>query len=146
DTFAAAIDTLPVPQVANDRTPEQGVAMIARAHEAFPAWRDFDPIKRAEVLTRAADAMRARRDELSGVIIREDGQDWRNAEADVTEAIDFCDFYAREAAGLFPRRRLGRIIGELDEIGHQPRGVAVVISPWNFPLAICCGMTTAALV
>jgi RHH-type proline utilization regulon transcriptional repressor/proline dehydrogenase/delta 1-pyrroline-5-carboxylate dehydrogenase len=146
DAFAAAIGRLPVPQVANDRTPEQGLAMVSRAHEAFPAWRDFDPVKRAEVLTRAAAAMRARRDEISGVIIRENGKDWRNADADVTEAIDFCEYYGREAVGLFRRRRLGRFIGELDEVWYQPRGVAVVISPWNFPLAICCGMTTGALV
>jgi len=146
ETFAAAIARARVPKVASDRTPEQATEMIRRAHELFPAWRDADPRVRAKVLTDAAAAMRGRRDELSGIIIKENGKDWRNADADVTETIDFCEFYARCAVPLFERRRLGRFIGELDETWYQPRGVAVVISPWNFPLAISGGMTAAALV
>ncbi|MEO1007022.1 MAG: proline dehydrogenase family protein [Planctomycetota bacterium] len=146
EAFARAIAASEVPAVANDRTPEQAAEMVQRAHEAFPAWRDAAPRKRAAVLVRAAAAMRERRDELSGIIIKENGKDWRNADADVAEAIDFCEYYAREAIHLFDRQRLGRYIGELDEQWYQPRGVAVVISPWNFPLAIACGMTTAALV
>ncbi len=144
--FAAAINKASVPAVANDRTPDQALEMVARAHAAFKPWLDFDPVKRADVLVRAAARMRARRDELSGIIIKENGKDWRNADADVTESIDFLEFYAREAPRLFERERLGRFIGELDELWHTPRGVAVVISPWNFPLAICTGMTSAALV
>jgi RHH-type transcriptional regulator, proline utilization regulon repressor / proline dehydrogenase / delta 1-pyrroline-5-carboxylate dehydrogenase len=90
--------------------------------------------------------MRQRRDELSAVMIKEAGKTWREADADTCEAIDFCEYYARQAARLFSRQRLGKFIGELDETWYQPRGVAVVISPWNFPLAICTGMTVAALV
>ena len=90
--------------------------------------------------------MRQRRDELSGLIIREAGKPWREADADVCEAVDFCEYYARQAVDLFEPKRLGRFVGELNLQWHQPRGVAVVISPWNFPLAICCGMTAAALV
>ena len=90
--------------------------------------------------------MRLRRDELAGIMIREAGKTWREADADVCEAIDFCKYYARRAAPLFRPERLGRFVGELNESWHQPRGVAAVISPWNFPLAICAGMTTAALV
>ncbi|MEO1277865.1 MAG: proline dehydrogenase family protein [Planctomycetota bacterium] len=146
DRFAAAIETASVPSVSNDHTPEQATAMIDAAERAFPGWRDADPVKRANVLVRVAQAMRERRDELSGIIIKENGKDWRNADADVAEAIDFCEYYAREAVRLFERQRLGRFIGELDETWYQPRGVAVVIAPWNFPLAIACGMTSAALV
>lgn len=146
EAFAAAVERASVPSVANDRTPEQGKQMVDAAERAFPAWRDADAVQRAGVLVRAAQAMRERRDEISGIIIKENGKDWRNADADVAEAIDFCEYYAREAVHLFERQRLGRFIGELDEIWYQPRGVAVVISPWNFPLAIACGMTTAALV
>jgi len=120
--------------------------MIAKAHAAFPAWRDFDPIKRASVLTRAAEMMRRRRDELSAVVIKESAKPWRDADGDVCEAIDFMEYYARLAPGLFGKKRLGKFIGEFDQLWHQPRGVAVVISPWNFPLAICTGMTSAALV
>ncbi len=145
--FASAIgSSAGVPRVANDRTPEQASAMVGRAHAFAPVWRDTDPRERASVLTRGASLMRARRDALSAIVIAESGKTWREADADVCEAIDFCEYYAREAVGLFERTRLGRFIGELDEVWYQPRGVAVVISPWNFPLAICCGMASAALV
>jgi RHH-type transcriptional regulator, proline utilization regulon repressor / proline dehydrogenase / delta 1-pyrroline-5-carboxylate dehydrogenase len=146
DSFASAIARATVPKVANDRTPAQAAEMVGKALAAFPAWRDFDARKRADALIRAAAAMRAQRDALSGVMIKEAGKTWREADADVCEAIDFCEYYARFAVGLFERKRLGRFIGELDELWYQPRGVAVIISPWNFPLAIMVGMTAAALV
>ncbi len=119
---------------------------VAKAAELLPKWRDFDPLKRADVLVRAAGAMRAIRDQLSAEMVVEAGKTWREADADVCEAIDFCEYYARLAPALFKRQRLGRFIGELDEVLYEPRGVSVVISPWNFPLAICCGMAVAALV
>jgi RHH-type proline utilization regulon transcriptional repressor/proline dehydrogenase/delta 1-pyrroline-5-carboxylate dehydrogenase len=144
--FAAAVSSARVPAVANDTTPERAAAMVAKAAAAFPAWRDADPLKRADVLVRAAAIMRVRRDELSAIMIKEAGKTWREADADTCEAIDFCEYYARGAVPLFVRERLGKFIGELDEQFYQPKGVAVVISPWNFPLAICCGMTVAALV
>ncbi len=144
--FAQAIEQAHVPEVSNDRTPEQAGAMVAQAHSAFPAWRDFDPYERARVLTLTAGMMRAQRDELAGIVCKESNKTWREADADVCEAIDFCEYYARLAPKLFTRDRLGRFIGELDELWYQAKGVAVVISPWNFPLAICCGMTAAALV
>lgn len=145
-SFAAAVAKVQVPRVANDRTVEQASGMVASAHAAFPAWRDTDPLVRSRVLVLAAEMMRARRDELSAIVCKESNKTWREADADVCEAIDFCDYYARTAPSLFARTRLGKFIGELDETWHQPRGVSVVISPWNFPLAICCGMTVAALV
>ncbi len=144
--FANAVTGAAVPKIANDRTPEQGAAMVAKATELFEDWRDADPLVRSKVLTDAAAMMRARRDELSGVMIKEAGKTWREADADTCEAIDFCEYYARQSLGLFKRTRVGAFIGELDEVWYQSRGPAVVISPWNFPLAICCGMTTAALV
>ncbi|GIK18049.1 MAG: aldehyde dehydrogenase family protein [Leptolyngbya sp. PLA2] len=146
ENFAAAVAGATVPNVANDRTPTDAARMVESAHRVFPAWRDADPTLRARVLVQAAAAMRARRDELAGIVIKENGKCWRDADADVAEAIDFCEYYAREAVRLFRRERIGRFIGELDEQWYQPRGVAAVISPWNFPLAISCGMATAALV
>jgi RHH-type transcriptional regulator, proline utilization regulon repressor / proline dehydrogenase / delta 1-pyrroline-5-carboxylate dehydrogenase len=145
-TFAKAVEKAKVPDVANDGTPDDALKAIAQAHEAFTAWRDTDPYERARIISRAAEIMRERRDELSGVVIKENGKDWANADADVCEAIDFCAYYARQSVNLFNPTRIGRFIGELDESWYQPRGVAAVISPWNFPLAICCGMTVAALV
>lgn len=144
--FAQAIATSKVPVVANDSTVAQADAAMAKAQQAFESWRDTDPRKRAAVLTKAATIMRQRRDELSAIIIHEAGKPWQEADADVCEAIDFCEYYARLSIDLFEPRRLGRYIGELNETWYQPRGVAVVISPWNFPLAICAGMTVAALV
>ena len=146
ERFGAAVKNATVPRVANDGTPEDAAKAVAVAHDYFPTWRDTDVRERAAVLTKAAQIMREQRDGLSGVIIKENGKCWRDADADVCEAIDFCEYYARMAVPLFERTRLGRFIGELDETWHQPRGVAAVISPWNFPLAICTGMTTAALV
>lgn len=145
ERFGAAIKGATVPRVANDGTADQAREMVTRAAAAFPRWRDEDPRVRAAVLTKASAIMRARRDELSGVLIREAGKTWREADGDVCEAIDFCEYYARLAVPLFERKRLGRYIGELDEQWHQGRGVTAVISPWNFPLAICCGMTVAAI-
>jgi RHH-type proline utilization regulon transcriptional repressor/proline dehydrogenase/delta 1-pyrroline-5-carboxylate dehydrogenase len=146
EAYAKAISTARVPPVTNDGTVQQARDAVTLLSRSLASWREVPVIQRAAVLVKAAAAMRARRDELSGVIIRESGKTWREADADVCEAIDFCEYYAREAMPLFERRRLGRFVGELDEVIHEPRGVCVVISPWNFPLAICCGMTAAALV
>ena len=89
--------------------------------------------------------MRRRLFELAAWEVFECGKPWREADADVAEAIDFCEFYAREMIRLAePRRR--DVPGETNAIEHVARGVAVVIPPWNFPLAIPCGMTVAALV
>ena len=144
-TFQKAIAGTKVPQVANDGTIQDADKALEQASKAFPGWRDEAPSRRSEILLKAAQGLRSKRDELSGVIIRESGKIWREADADVCEAIDFCEYYAREAMDLFNPRRLGRFIGEYDSEFHEPCGVAVVISPWNFPLAIACGMTSAAL-
>ena len=146
DAFAAAIDAALVERVPIDASEADADAAMDAAAAAFPAWRDRDVRERAAVLTRLADAMRRRRDELSALVVHEAGKGWRDADAEVCEAIDFCEYYARMAVPLFEPARLGRFVGELDETWHQPRGVCVVISPWNFPLAILCGMTVAALV
>jgi RHH-type proline utilization regulon transcriptional repressor/proline dehydrogenase/delta 1-pyrroline-5-carboxylate dehydrogenase len=146
EAFASAIARATVPKVASNKTPEDAKAMVGRAHAALPAWRGLEPRVRAKVLTEAARLMREQRDGLAGVMIREAGKTWKEADADVCEAIDFCEYYARLAVPMFERQRLGRFVGELDEVTYQPKGVAVVIAPWNFPLAICCGMTAAALV
>lgn len=144
--FAAAVASVKVPAVANDGTLAQVDAMLAQATSAFPRWRAVPVLDRARCLVKAAALMRAQRDTLSAIVIAESGKGWAGADADVCEAIDFCEYYAREAVALFEPRRLGRFIGEHDEERHRPRGVAVVIAPWNFPLAIACGMTVAALV
>ena len=144
--FTDAVRRARVPEIANDSTVEQAQQAIGKLHDYFRTWADTPYRERAEVLIKAAGIMRDRRDELSGIVIKENGKPWRDADAEVCEAIDFCEFYAREGDSLFTPRRLGKFIGEIDETWNQPRGVAAVISPWNFPLAICAGMCTAALV
>jgi RHH-type proline utilization regulon transcriptional repressor/proline dehydrogenase/delta 1-pyrroline-5-carboxylate dehydrogenase len=120
-------------------------AAIAASVRAFPSWRDTPVKERAEYLFRAAAGMRKRRFELSAWEVYECGKPWREADADIAEAIDFCEYYGREMLRLdTPQRR--DVLGEENEYFYEPRGVTVVIAPWNFPLAILCGMTTAALV
>ena len=146
ENFAKAIAASEVPSVSRIETKEEATALVDVAEQAFPAWRDEDPLVRSNILVKAAQLMRERRDELAGIIMREAGKTWREADGDVCESIDFCEYYARMAPELFSYDRLGEFIGELDQQFYQPRGVTAVISPWNFPMAICCGMTVAALV
>jgi RHH-type proline utilization regulon transcriptional repressor/proline dehydrogenase/delta 1-pyrroline-5-carboxylate dehydrogenase len=146
EAFATAIHASSVPKVTLLKTKEDAEEVIARAHAAFPAWRDEDPLVRSNILVKAANIMRQRRDELCGVVMREAGKTWREADGEVCEAIDFCEYYARMSPKLYEYERLGAFIGELDQQFYQPRGVCAVISPWNFPSAICCGMTVAAFV
>ncbi|MCM0081692.1 L-glutamate gamma-semialdehyde dehydrogenase [Geomonas sp. Red32] len=119
---------------------------IAAAREAFPAWRDTPPAERAGFLKKAASLARSRIVELAGWQVLEIGKQWDQAYADVTEAIDFLEYYASEMIRLGAPRRLGSVPGEVNHYFYEPRGVAAVISPWNFPLAISMGMVSAALV
>jgi len=144
--FAAAIHDATIPKITRVETVEEMSEIVERAEAAFPSWRDTDPLVRSQVLAKAAAIMRDRRDEMCGVVMKEAGKTWRESDSEVCEAIDFCEYYARMAPELFERNRMGAFIGELDQQFYQPRGVAAVISPWNFPMAICCGMTVAALV
>jgi RHH-type proline utilization regulon transcriptional repressor/proline dehydrogenase/delta 1-pyrroline-5-carboxylate dehydrogenase len=118
---------------------------VAAARRAFPAWRDTPAEKRAEYLLRAAEYLRKRRYEMSAVMVYEAGKTWREADGDVTEAIDFLEYYAREAIRLAEKRRMGRAPGEQNYLFYEPRGLAAVLAPWNFPMAILCGMTSGAL-
>ncbi len=124
---------------------EQATQAIAVASRSLPAWRDTDPEVRAQYLEAAAEAMRRRRFELAAWQVFECAKQWREADADVAEAIDFCDYYAAEMRRLALPRRVD-LPGEENATVYDPRGVAVVIAPWNFPLAILTGMATAALV
>lgn len=119
---------------------------IDAAKEAFPKWRDLSAEGRAKYLFKASDI--ARRDiyELSAYQVLETGKQWAQAHGDVAEAIDFMEYYAREMIRLGTPRRMGRAPGELNHYFYQPKGLAAVFAPWNFPLAISCGMTSAAMV
>ena len=126
--------------------PSDVARLVEHAQAARDAWAAVPAGRRAEALIRAAALMRRRREELAAWEIFETGKSWPEADADVAEAIDFCEFYAREMIRLGRPRRLGHEPGELNHLVYAPRGVAAVIAPWNFPLAIPTGMVTAALV
>ena len=119
---------------------------IAAAAKAFPAWSRVDPSERAAVLLRIASILRRRKHEFSAMMVLEESKSWPEADGDTAEAIDFCEFYAREMQRLAEPQPLTPYPGEENELQHIPLGVVVVIPPWNFPLAILAGMTTAALV
>lgn len=124
--------------------PEHVEAAVKAARQALPDWWARGAEGRAEVLRDAARQMRERRFELAAWIVLEAGKPWRDADADVAEAIDFCEYYALGALALESRRGVD-VPGEENDLDYLPRGVAAVISPWNFPLAILTGMTAAAL-
>ena len=118
---------------------------VAAAVRAFPAWRDAGADGRAEILGRVAAGLRERRHELTAWIVYEAGKPWAEADGDVAEAIDFVEYYRARARELQRPLTLGRRRGEVNHYSRGPRGVVGVIAPWNFPLAILTGMTSAAL-
>jgi RHH-type transcriptional regulator, proline utilization regulon repressor / proline dehydrogenase / delta 1-pyrroline-5-carboxylate dehydrogenase len=120
-------------------------AAVACARAGFREWSAVPATDRARALLGAASWLRERRLELAALEVRECAKPWAEADADVCEAIDFLEYYARGAIELDRGRPLLQIPGERNELRYVPRGVVAVISPWNFPLAIPCGMTAAAL-
>jgi RHH-type proline utilization regulon transcriptional repressor/proline dehydrogenase/delta 1-pyrroline-5-carboxylate dehydrogenase len=119
---------------------------VDAATKAWDTWRRTPWHDRAAVLFRAAAWMRGRRDDLAAMEVFEAGKPWKEADADVCEAIDFCEYYGREAIRLAEGGRVQSPPGEHNVMRYQPKGIGVVIAPWNFPLAIPTGMVTAALV
>jgi RHH-type proline utilization regulon transcriptional repressor/proline dehydrogenase/delta 1-pyrroline-5-carboxylate dehydrogenase len=119
-------------------------AMIA-AKVAFKSWKKTPATARANILRKAADLMEQRRHELNAWICLEVGKIIPQADGEVSEAIDFCRYYAAEMESLESGKNYD-LAGENNRYFYQPKGIAVVISPWNFPFAIATGMTVAALV
>lgn len=116
------------------------------ALEAGKSWAKKPVESRAKILASIAEILLKRRYEFIALMTLEVGKNFKEADADVCEAIDFCRYYAQEATTLLKKRVLANLPGESDFYEYGPRGVSVVIAPWNFPLAILCGMTVAALV
>ncbi|MGA8027685.1 MAG: L-glutamate gamma-semialdehyde dehydrogenase [Bryobacteraceae bacterium] len=119
---------------------------VEHAYAYFPVWSRLSFQERAERLQRAAEILRDRKYEFDAWLVLEAGKTWAEAEADVSEAIDFCDYYAIQAVKLATPEPIVQLSGERDEMVYVPLGVGVIIPPWNFPLAILVGMATAALV
>lgn len=121
-------------------------AAVAAAKAAFPLWRATPAVERAACLQRAAATARSRIYELAAWQVLEIGKQWDQAHADVAEAIDFLEYYAVAMLRLTHPLQLADLPGEENILIYEPRGVAAVIAPWNFPLAIACGMVAAAMV
>ena len=120
-------------------------AALEAAERGFGEWSARSAEERAEALHGAAARLRERRLELAALQVRECAKPWPEADADVCEAIDFLEYYALEAVELDRGRELLQVPGERNTMRYAPRGITAVIAPWNFPLAIACGMTAAAL-
>ena len=126
--------------------PGEVEAALEAARRAWPAWRGASARDRAAVLFGAAAWMRERRNELAALEVFEAGKPWKEADADVCEAVDFCEYYGRQALRLDAGGEVASAAGERNSLVYRGRGIGAVISPWNFPLAIPTGMVTAALV
>ena len=134
-----------VGHVAEAGIPEAEAAVKA-AREAFHRW-SFTPFaERAQLLERVAAIMDQRRYELCALEVFEVGKPWAEADGDIREAIDFCGYYAQQMRLRGRPRLTQHVLGEESYQHYWPRGVALVIAPWNFPMAILCGMVTAAIV
>jgi len=125
---------------------EQAGEAIEAAARAFRSWRQRTLPERAAYLFKAAELLRARRFEYDALLVYEVGKSWPEADGDVAEAIDFLEFYAREALRYAQTQPVVPIAGERNELVYIPLGVGAVIPPWNFAAAITIGMTAAAIV
>ena len=119
---------------------------VKAARAAFEKWRWTPVEERAQLLARMADILERRRYELSAVEVFEVGKPWSEADGDIREAIDFCRFYAQQMRRLGRPKLTQQVPGEESYHHYWPRGVALVIAPWNFPIAILCGMASAGVV
>ena len=131
--------------VAERGTADSARAAVIAAVQAAPQWSATPAAARAEALTKAAAHMRQKRMTLAALQVRECAKPWLEADGDVCEAIDFLEYYAREAVKLDAGRELLQVPGEKNTMRYVARGVTAVIAPWNFPLAIPCGMVAAGL-
>ena len=127
-------------------TTEQAQLALNTAVDALPVWRTVPCASRADIIRRVGDLIKERHSFFTSLLILEAGKPFREADADVAEAIDFCNYYAEEMTRIGQPIRTQEVLGEENTYFYQPRGVVAVISPWNFPLAIACGMTVAGLV
>ncbi|MEZ4873016.1 MAG: proline dehydrogenase family protein [Bdellovibrionales bacterium] len=119
---------------------------LVDAKAAFRGWADTDPLERAALVDRLAELILRDRYKLSALEVLEVGKPWAEADGDIIEAIDFCRYYAKEMRHLAQPEKIGKVLGEHSHYIYEPRGVSLVIAPWNFPLAILTGMVTASIV
>ena len=127
-------------------TEELARRAVEMADDTFKSWSRVPAGERAALLMRVAGILRERKHEMSAWMIHEVAKSWAEADGDTAEAIDFCEFYAREMLRYAGGQPLTNIEGEENQLAYIALGVGVVIPPWNFPLAIMAGMTVASVV
>jgi 1-pyrroline-5-carboxylate dehydrogenase len=125
---------------------QQASDAIEAAARAFESWRRLSLPGRATYIFKAAELLRARRFEYDALLVYEVGKSWVEADGDIAEAIDFLEFYAREALRYAQPQPVVPLDGERNELVYIPLGVGAIIPPWNFAGAIMMGMTAAAIV
>ncbi|HEB52044.1 MAG TPA: L-glutamate gamma-semialdehyde dehydrogenase [bacterium] len=123
----------------------EAAVAVEKAHAAFPEWAATPVEQRAEIFMRAAQRLRERKHEFSAILCYEVGKSWAEADADTAECIDFMEYYAGQALEVSQPQPVTPVAGERNQMIYIPLGVGVIIPPWNFPLAIMAGMTSAAL-
>ncbi len=132
--------------ITSSASKEQAAEAIEAAGRAFESWKRTSPQERADCIFRAAALLRERRFEYDALLVYEVGKSWVEADGDIAEAIDFLEFYAREALRYARPHPVVPLDGERNEMIYIPLGVGAVIPPWNFAGAIMAGMTAAAIV
>ena len=132
--------------VHQDASKEQAIEAIEAANKYFDVWKRTPVQERVKCLFKAAQIMRDRKFELEALVCYEVGKTWIEADADIAEAIDYCEFYGREMLRLGEPQKLTPMRGERNYLVYIPLGVGAIIPPWNFPCAIMAGLVVASLV
>ena len=132
--------------VFQDASKEQAVEAIESASKFFDVWKRVPVQERVKCLFKAAQIVRERKFELEALVCYEVGKTWVEADADIAETIDFCEFYGREMLRLGEPQKLTPMRGERNYLVYIPLGVGAIIPPWNFPMAIMAGLVVASLV
>src|SRR5260370_14462471 len=132
--------------VFQNATVEMARQAVEDGHKYFDTWKRVSPQERAKCLFRAAQIVRERKFELDALVCYEVGKTWVEADAEIAETIDFCEFYGREMLCLAEPQELTPMRGERNYLTYIPLGVGVVVPSWNFPCAIMAGLVAASLV
>jgi 1-pyrroline-5-carboxylate dehydrogenase len=129
-----------------DASKEQAVEAIEAAHHYFNTWKKVPAEQRVKCIFKTAQMVRERKFELAALVCYEVGKSWIEADADIAETIDFCEFYGREMLRLSEPQKLTPMRGERNYLTYLPLGVGAIIPPWNFPCAIMAGLVAASVV
>jgi 1-pyrroline-5-carboxylate dehydrogenase len=132
--------------VFQDASKEQAIEAIEAANKYFDVWKRVPAQERVKCLFKAASIVRERKYELNALVCNEVGKTWIEADADIAETIDFCEFYGREMLRLAEPQKLVPMRGERNYLTYIPLGVGAIIPPWNFPMAIMAGLVVSSLV